>query len=440
MPENKEIELRSEEVQDILTRMPHWMIRWGSVVILIIILFVFIFSWLIKYPDIVTTEIVITTQNPPERLVAKSTGRITHLLIQDGSKVTGKNPLAIIENPADYQDVYFLKEIIDKTDIQQNVISFPVEQTSSLQLGAVESSYAVFEKDYIAYQLNSDLQPYNIDKNAQQLENIEQRERLKLLMQQKELAEKEMQYKKMELERHQRLLDKGVIPAQEYETKNIEFLQQEKNINNLVSQISSIRSSLNTLGKEKQTTVLSETKDRLTLKRNLILSFNQLKKAIADWELSYVLQSSIDGKITFLQVWSAHQSIVSGDHVFVVVPDEAKDFIGKVKAPALNSGKIRSGQEVNIRLTNYPDREFGMLKGKVKSLSMVPDKENNLLIDIELPDGLETSYHKEIVFRQEMSGTADIITENLRLIERLLYQFRDFFNRSSANTATKKAN
>ena len=78
-------------------------------------------------------------------------------------------------------------------------------------------------------------------------------------------------------------------------------------------------------------------------------------------------------------------------------------------------------------MVNYPDREFGVLKGKVKSISLTPDQDGNLLLDISLPKGLTTSYKKEIQFQQEMSGNADIITEDLRLIERLLYQFRSIF-------------
>jgi len=42
-------------------------------------------------------------------------------------------------------------------------------------------------------------------------------------------------------------------------------------------------------------------------------------------------------------------------------------------------------------------------------------------------NGLQTSYHKNIAFQQEMTGTADIVTEDLRLIERFLYQFRSVF-------------
>ena len=87
------------------------------------------------------------------------------------------------------------------------------------------------------------------------------------------------------------------------------------------------------------------------------------------------------------------------------------------------------GQNVNIRLANFPDREFGIIKGKISSISLTPDKDGNLLLNISLPKGLETSYKKHIIFQQEMSGSAEIIVEDLRLIERLLYQFRAVFRR-----------
>jgi hypothetical protein len=101
--------------------------------------------------------------------------------------------------------------------------------------------------------------------------------------------------------------------------------------------------------------------------------------------------------------------------------------VGKVKAPALNSGKIKVGQQVNIRLANFPDREFGVLKGKIKNISLVPDKDGNLLLDVNLTHGLQTSYKKQIPFQQEMKGSAEIVTEDLRLLERVLYQFRSLY-------------
>ena len=36
-----------------------------------------------------------------------------------------------------------------------------------------------------------------------------------------------------------------------------------------------------------------------------------------------------------------------------------------------------------------------------------------------------TNYEREIKFKQEMKGTAEIVTEDLRLIERFFYQIKD---------------
>ena len=100
-------------------------------------------------------------------------------------------------------------------------------------------------------------------------------------------------------------------------------------------------------------------------------------------------------------------------------------FRNKIKAPAANSGKIKSGQKVQIKMLNYPSDEFGELNGKVKTISLTPDENGNYLIDVELPNKLITTYNKEIGFRQEMQGTADIVTEDLRLIERFFYQLKN---------------
>jgi multidrug efflux pump subunit AcrA (membrane-fusion protein) len=430
MPEqNTEIELRSEEVQEILTRVPHWMIRWGNIVVLFILFSMMVGAYYVKYPDIVTTQVIITTQNPPEKLVARTSGKIVAILVEDRTEVLPKTALAIIENTANYNDVLALKSCIDTLSINSEQFDFPIEKFVISQLGDIQNAFTLFEKDYIAYDLNRDLKPYSIEKTAQGLETNQLKERLLLTKQQYQISQNELQLKKQELERFKKLYDKGVIAAQEWESKNLDFLQTEKNVRNISSQLSQMHSSINDLNRNSGNTRISESKDNINLLRNVMQSFTQLKKTINDWEMLYVLQSSIKGKVSFMQIWVENQTIISGEQVFTIVPKDNKNYIAKVKAPAQNSGKIKVNQTVNIRLANYPDREFGIIKGKVKSISLTPDKEGNLLIDVSLPKGIETSYDKKIIFQQEMSGTADVVTQDLRLIERLLYQFRDIFRR-----------
>lgn len=427
MPENTEIELRSEEVQDILTRVPHWIIRWGNVVILLLLFLVFLVSWFVKYPDIIATEIVITTQIPPEKLIARTSGRIEAILIEDKEIISKNTPLAIIENASNYNDVFLLKSIVDTINIEKN--NFPFEKLKSSQLGEIESLFALFQKESLADDLNTKLQPYKVEGTAQNYEAIQLQERLSLLESQKDINQSELALQKNDLDRYETLYKKGIIATQEIEKQRLIYLQSQKNFKGILSTISSLKSSLNELKKNSKTTQINENKENVNLERNVIQSFYQLKKAIKDWELNYVLRSSIDGKVSYLQLWAANQTVNAGDNVFAVIPTNESGYIGKVKAAAQNSGKIKIGQTVNIRLANYPDREFGIVTGTIKAISLTPDKDGNLLIDVSLPNGLKTSYKKQIAFQQEMNGTADIITNDLRLIERLLYQFRDIFKR-----------
>jgi len=427
MAEDTTFELRSEEVQDILTKVPHWMIRWGTVLIFAIIFMLFFVSWFIKYPDVVNTEIVITTNIPPEKIVSKSSGRIEAILVKNKAIVSKNSTLAIIENTANYKDVFLLKKIVDEYNINTRQKAFPFALLKNTQLGEIESAFAVFQKDYQAEELNKDLQPFQVENRAQVSEKVQIKERLEILQQQKIINESELQLQKNEIARFETLFNKGIISAQEMEAKKLGYLQAQKSYKSLLTSISQLRSSLIDNSKLSQNSQISGTKEEVTLGRNMAQSFYQLKKVIKDWELAYTLKSSVSGVVTFLQVWTENQTINVGDNVFSIIPDTKNGFVGKVKAPALNSGKVKIGQVVNIRLANFPDREFGVLKGKIQNISLVPDKDGNILMDVALPNGLQTSYQKQIVFQQEMKGNAEIVTEDLRLIERILYQFKSVF-------------
>lgn len=420
-------ELRSEEVQDILSKVPHWMIRWGTVLIFVIILTLFFVSWFVKYPDVITSEIVITTTIPPEKIVSRSSGRIEAILVKDKALISKNRTIAIIENTANYKDVFLLKKIIENYKINESEIAFPFVLMKNAQLGEIESAFAVFQKDYQARELSNNLHPFEVESRAQSSENIQIKERLEILRQQKNINENELQLQKNEVTRFETLFLKGIVSTQEMETKKLSYLQAQKNYKSLLTSISQLKSSLIDNRKLGQNSQINRTKEEINLERNTIQSFYQLKKSIKDWELNFTLRSSVSGVVTFLQVWNENQTINMGENIFSIIPNTKNSFVGKVKASPVNSGKIEAGQKVNIRLANFPDREFGVLRGKIQNISLIPDKEGNLLIDVSLPNGLETSYKKQIVFQQEMRGSAEIVTEDLRLIERILNQFKSIF-------------
>ncbi len=228
--------------------------------------------------------------------------------------------------------------------------------------------------------------------------------------------------------RNKKLFEKGVISAMDFEKKQLEFLQAERNYLAMDVSVSQIKEAISNAKKNSRGTQINKTKENMVLLKNVIQSYNQLKKSIRDWEFHYVLKSNIAGKVSFLNFWSKNQHINQGDLVFTIIPTESSSFIAKLKTPTQNSGKIKQGQKVIVKLENYPETEFGTLSGTIKNISLIPDNEGFYLINVSLPQKLVTSYNKEIEFKQEMRGIAEIVTEDLRLIERFFYQFREIIN------------
>ncbi len=425
----EDIDLRSEEVQEILTKIPHWMIRWGSVLFLLLIMMLLSISWFVKYPDVIVSQAIITTQIPPQKEYAKITGKLGNILVKDKQLVSPNQPLAILENTANFNDIFRLKSIIDTIKVNSKSFVFPMESLPMLFLGDIESDFALFENSYMQYMLNKELQPFANEALANQYSASQLNRRLESLLSQKKLNASELKLKEKDLNRNKSLFEKGIISALDYENKQLDYLQAERNYKNMNMSISQIREAISNAKKTSRGTEINKTKEEIILLKNVLQSFNQLKQRIKSWELNYVLKSNIKGQVSFLNYWDNNQTVNQGDLVFTIIPTENSFFIAKLKAPPHNSGKIRVGQVVNIKLENYPDTEFGMLKGRVKSISLIPDKEGLYLVDVGLPQKLITTYNKEIAFKQEMRGMAEIITEDLRLIERFFYQFKGILDK-----------
>jgi hypothetical protein len=424
-----QINLRSEEVQEILTKIPHWMIRWGNVLFLSLIIMLLLMSWFVRYPDIIPSYAIITTQIPPQKEYAKITAKLDAILVEDNQNVNKNESLAILENTANYNDILKLKYIIGRIKLNSKAFYFPIDSLPILFLGDIEPQFALFENSYIQYKLNKELKPFSNEALANSYSISELNRRLKNLKSQRAINKTELEFIKKDLNRQKNLFDKGVVSAQDYENKQLQYAQAERRYKNIEFSISQIRERISNARKTSKGREINQVKKEMILLKNVIQSFNQLKKAVKDWENLYVLKSNVNGKVSFLNYWNTNQTVNQGDLVFTIIPSQNSSFIAKLKTPSHNSGKIKIGQTVNIKLENYPYAEFGVLNGTIKSISLIPDIEGSYYIDAELPKKLITSYKKEIEFKQEMRGTAEIITEDLRLIERLFYQFREVLKR-----------
>ncbi|HMR56065.1 MAG: HlyD family efflux transporter periplasmic adaptor subunit [Cytophagales bacterium] len=142
----------------------------------------------------------------------------------------------------------------------------------------------------------------------------------------------------------------------------------------------------------------------------------------ARWKEAYLFIAPITGRIAYLGFLENDLHVEAGKPLFSIIPGKGI-LIARAELPLQGSGKVKAGQQVNIRLANYPFEQFGLLRGTVQSVSEIPN-EAKYFVSIALPSDLVTSQKKAIPFKQQLAGTTEIITEDLRLLERFFYEFR----------------
>lgn len=120
--------------------------------------------------------------------------------------------------------------------------------------------------------------------------------------------------------------------------------------------------------------------------------------------------------------------VKAGQELLYILP-EGSGFHGEMNIGQFNFGKVKTGQEVIVKLRSYPFEEYGTVKGQITSISEVA-KDSTYFIRVQFPNGLKTSAQKDIPFRHGMTASGEIITEDRRLIERFLKEFMRIFERS----------
>ncbi len=164
---------------------------------------------------------------------------------------------------------------------------------------------------------------------------------------------------------------------------------------------------------------------------NFELQKEELMSGLSKWEDQYLLKSPIAGRVSFFDVWGKHQNVEDGQVIFTIVPMGQMEYLGMCRVPFRNSGRIKAGQRVIIKLESYPYREWGSVDGEVQMVSEVPKiGENEGYIAYITIKDLITSYGKSLEFKQEMVGSAEIILEEVTLLQRIFYQFRNLWSQT----------
>lgn len=420
----------SDEIQEIMGKIPGWVVRWGISVVFAAFMMLLGVAYFFKYPKVVMAPIELTTSNPPVDLIARSTGKIAYLLVENNQRVNRGDIIAVLFNTADYRSVLQL-EILVQDSLFRLEIGVDCLTANLGHVGELQPYYSTLEKTCKSY--DHYIKTGAIPQQKQQIERQIKMLHASVETQQKQLTivQKDLTYEQGSLKRDSVLFQAQALTQADYEASRQKLLQKELAVTAQQNALISTQTSM--LNLEKQLTDLTLQSDNEL--NEFLLQFDeqrtQLLAQIKQWKETYLLSAPVEGKITFTRYWAENQNLKVGDRLAAIIPDDSTQIIGRMLIPSSGLGKVKIGQQVNVKLNGFPYMEYGLLKGRLSSISSVPEtldpEQSGYMAEVVFPNGMVSSYKNEFRFIQQMDGTAEIITRDTRLIERFVQPVESLF-------------
>ena len=221
------------------------------------------------------------------------------------------------------------------------------------------------------------------------------------------------------------LLLKGGISKLNYDDQHNALLAQEETEVGLQSSHLSKLSDINKNKLEIDRLNIEESETLQKAYESVLVNYNELMNQLNVWKIKYLLIAPEGGDLEYLGFWRENTHVQVSEELFTILP-EKNEVIGEVYMTSVGAGKVKSGQEANVKLTDYPYDEYGLLKGRVQNVSQLTNTistQNGMvetyLVTVTFPDGLRTNFGKQLSLNFETKGSIEIITKPKRLIQRL---------------------
>ena len=423
----KKNEIYSEEVDEIISNVPSWTIRWGITVVFLVIITLFIFSYFIEYADTVSGKAIVTTTSPPLKLVAKTAGKIRKLYVADTSRVRAGDIIAEIENPNSKESIdKLLKYGKEVSDALYGLEMLPIYTGDPRSFGDLENTFA---------ELNKLISEYNsfIENQYESQKTTNIQDQIYSYLDILEISRRQLQLLETELANlvfrntvDKKLLNKGAISQTQYMIEENKLTQKQMEVYDMRKSIEEKEIIITQLQNQIMETQMGKGGKSITLIQGIKAAITKIVTFSQTWEQNYIIKSPVAGKLSYLTPLQENEYVQAGAELFAVVSN-SENYFGFVSVPPAGFGKVAVGQLVKIKVDNYPYSEFGFLEGKVTNLAPVTNKET-YRVRVSLTNGMYTNYNKKLDFKSEMTGTAEIITKDMPLLFRFFNSLRSVFS------------
>lgn len=409
--------------------LPRGLIIVSYVAIILVLSIIPFIAWLLEYKDTISAPLTITTKTTPVDIFARTAGEL-ELLVKKDARVKAGTGLAVIKNTADYDHIQRLKSKLTTDNLDAFAVAKSICQTKEWEIGELNSALVELKKALNAYEtfIATDQHQALMTSRLAQISHYK-REQTILSQKAAEIA-KEQRITAKIAEEDSTLFQAEAIAERIYDITRLEKIG--KGIGSLDNEAmtSAIDIEIEDL---KQANIVTEQQFdmyRLTYTNAIKEVLQKIESEIADWELKYLLKASIDGTCIFKDHFNDYRFVQEEEKVFSLLPDKEKEYFGLLQLPIVGAGKVRKGLEVNVKLNNYPFIEFGMLKGEVTDISLLPF-EQHYNVQVGFPDGFFTSYNEKIELTPLMLGIGEVIVERKSLYDRIADQVKSIrYNRN----------
>ena len=419
--------LRSNEVQEFISRKPNFFIRWGILLFFIVLILMGVICWFIQYPDLVTSKARLTSIISPKEVIARTEGKLQRIEVSNGVKVNKDEVLAYMESIANPSSVMQVHNNLDSIllniseDNTNQIINFFPDYTQQLflkELGELQQPFQTFMQSFVSFRDYISNGFYLRKRDMLQTDVVNIIRLHSILQEQQSLLEKDVALSKQTFDANETLVKDKVISALDYRNEQSRFIAKQLSLPQLKVALISNESQQNEKKKE-----IAELENQIIVQKNsFVQSLQSLITQFQQWELKYILKAPIDGVVQMEGFLQQNQFIRNNQVLFYVQPDSMKYF-AEIVIPQYNFGKVGVGKEVLLKFQAYPSEQFGAVNGIIDYISPTPT-DSGFLAKVLLPTGLVTSYGKQLRYQYGLVAQADIITENMRLLERFYYNIR----------------
>ncbi len=313
------IDIRSDEVQEILSYIPNWIVRWGVAILFLTIFMLLGVSWIIKYPDVISSRITITTQTPPASVIARSSGKLAKFFVKDNEMVMAGAYLAAIENPANLEDVFALKKLLETLTIMfenpDKVLEIEFDQNAVL--GELQADYSNFVQTILQYKTFRQEQPgYHADRiKAIEAQMVYYQQLNDKAARQKDILTEELRLAMRKFDKDKTLFAKGLISEVELSNSESVYLEKQRGLENAEAIIITNSLQLTELQKAIMDLRYRLREEQRQLTLSLQESYKKLQSHLAEWEQKYVIIAPSNGRVSFFKYWSENQFVNAGEEV-----------------------------------------------------------------------------------------------------------------------------